>query len=335
MKPINWEILYCKNAPKLKGVCRRYIGDDAIADDLVQETFITAIEKAGTLRSFGAIEGWIRKIAVNKALQYLRDQQHVLSLDEVVYQPVNETVMEQSRNRIRAAIEQASFTASELLSVIDHLPLHHRTVFNLYVMEGYSHQQIAQMLSISTGTSKSHLSRARKKAQDLLFAKAQEQESVIQRHKIAWLLLFLWPDRPIDYIFKRGLKGFEMATPSPAFIKNAAPIDAFKWTTSFAGKAFVYGTAATLIAGTCWLAMEKSKHEFASNIPQAAIVATLPDTTQRVAHDTIGVEAVGSISGDQVHLEKKISEQVTKPEPVIIKKTIVIRDTVRIEKTVE
>jgi RNA polymerase sigma factor (sigma-70 family) len=335
LKPINWETLYRNNAPKLKGVCRRYVGNEAIADDLVQETFITAIEKAGTLRSYSAIEGWISKIAVNKALQYLREQQHVLSLEEAVYQPVNETVMEQSRNKIRAAIEQASFSAGELLKVIDHLPLHHRMVFNLYVMEGYSHNQIAQMLSISPGTSKSHLSRARKKAQDLLFAKAQEQQSVIQRRNLASLLLFLWPGRPVDFIFRRGLKGFGMAAPTPAFIQNAAPINALKWTATITGKAVIYGSAATLIAGTCWLALDKSNNEDVPNIPQAAIVATLPDTTQSIAPDTFMVEVIEPASDEQIQQERVEPEQATKPEPVIIKKTIIIRDTVRIEKPVE
>jgi RNA polymerase sigma factor (sigma-70 family) len=335
LKPINWETLYRNNAPKLKGLCRRYVGDAAIADDLVQETFITAIEKAGTLRSKGAIEGWIRKIAVNKALQYLRDQHSSLPLDEAVYQAVNETVMDQSRNKIRAAIEQASFSAGELLTVIDHLPLHHRTVFNLYVMEGYSHNQIAQMLSISPGTSKSHLSRARKKTQDLLFAKAQEQQTVVQRRNLAWLLLLLWPGRPVDHIFRHGLNDFEMATPTPVFIQNVAPINALKWTATLTGKAVIYGSAAALIAGTCWLALDKSKNELVPKIPQAAIVATLPDTTQNIAPDTFTVEALEPVSEEQIQQETIEPEQATKPEPVIIKKTIVVRDTVRIEKPID
>jgi len=335
LKPINWETLYRNNAPKLKGVCRRYVGDETVADDLVQETFVTAIQKADTIRNSGSIEGWIRKIAVNKALQYLRDYQHVLPLDEVVQQPVNETVMEQSSNRIRAAIEQASFTANELLTIIDHLPLHHRTVFNLYVMEGYSHQQIAQMLSISTGTSKSHLSRARKKAQDLLFAKAQEQQTVVQRRNLAWLLLFFWPGRPIDQIFRRGLKGFEIAAPTPAFIQNTAPISAIKWTATLAGKTVIYSSVITLIIGACWLASENSKIEAVSNIPNPEIVATLSDSTQSFVPDTLVVKVDKPVSEKQIHGEVVALKQEPKPKPVIIKKTIVIRDTVRIEKPVE
>lgn len=331
MKPINWETLYRNNAPKLKGICRRYVGNEAIAEDLVQETFITAIEKAGTLRNNSAIEGWIRKIAVNKALQYLRAQQHMLSLDEVVQRAEKETGMEQSRNKIRAAIEQASFSAGELLTVIDHLPLHHRTVFNLYVMEGYSHKQIAQMLSISPGTSKSHLSRARKKAKDLLFAKAQEQQPVLHRRNLAWLLLLLWPGRPVDHIFRRRFKRFEMATPTPAFIQYAAPVNALKWTATLVGKAVIYGSAAALIAGTCWLASDKSKNKLAPNIPQA-VVSTLPDTTQSTIPDTFRVEVVEPVYEEQIQQETIEPERATKPEPVIIKKTIVIRDTVRIEK---
>jgi RNA polymerase sigma factor (sigma-70 family) len=334
LKPINWETLYRNNAPKLKGLCRRYVGDAAIADDLVQETFITAIDKADTYRNSGAIEGWIRKIAINKALQYLREQQHILSLDEVVHQAVNETIMEQSRNKIRAAIEQASFSAGELLTVIDHLPLHHKTVFNLYVMEGYSHNQIAQMLSISPGTSKSHLSRARKKTQDLLFVKAQEQQTVVQRRNLVWLMLLLWPSRPIDHIFRSGLKGFEMATITPTFIQSAAPLNALKWTATLAGKAVLYGSAATLVAATCWLATDNSKSESVPNNPQPAIVATLPDTTQNIAPDNFTVEIVEPVSEEQIQIKTEDSEPA-KTEPIIIKKTIVIRDTIRLERPVE
>lgn len=334
MKPINWETLYRNNAPRLKGLCRRYVGDTDLADDLVQETFVTAIQKADTFRNSGAIEGWIRRIAINKALQYLREQHQVLSLDEVVQYAENETVMEQSRNKIRAAIEQVSFTAGELLTVIDHLPVHHKTVFNLYVMEGYSHQQIAQMLSISTGTSKSHLSRARKKAQELLYEKAHEQQHTVQHRNIAWLLLFLWPGRPVDHIFRRGLKGFEMAALTPAFIQNAAPLNALKWTATLAGKTVLYSSAATLIVGTCWLVSDNGRSDAMPSPLQPAIVAALPDSTQGFAPDTIIVEVVEPVS--EVHIQEEIAEpEPTKTEPVIVKKTIVIRDTVRIEKPLE
>ncbi|HKM92097.1 MAG TPA: RNA polymerase sigma factor [Prolixibacteraceae bacterium] len=330
MKPINWETLYQNNAPRLKGLCRRYVGDAAIAEDLVQETFITAIGKVDTFRNSGAIEGWIRKIAINKSLQYLREYHHLLSLDEVTLQPVNETVMEQSRNKIRAAIEQASFSAGELLSVIDYLPMHHKTVFNLYVMEGYSHQQIAEMLSISLGTSKSHLSRARKKAQELLYVKAQGQQPLIQRRNLSWLLLLLWPQRPIDHLFRKGLRGFEMATKPVAFLKHAPAINTTKWAATLAGKAVIYGSLATVIAGACWLASNQNNSQCQGTVNQPAMVLTVCDTLQSIKPDTLNIE----VTKNEITKEL-IKETPEKPAPIIIKKTIVIHDTIRIKRPLE
>jgi RNA polymerase sigma factor (sigma-70 family) len=332
VKPIHWETLYRNNAPKLKALCRRYVGDAALADDLVQETFVTAIEKAGTFRNSGAIEGWIRKIAINKALQYLREQQHLLSLDEVNYQAVNEIVMEQSRNTIRAAIESASFSSGELLTVIDHLPVHHKMVFNLYVMEGYSHQQIAELLNISLGTSKSHLARARKKAQELLYTEAQEKQPLVQQHKLLWLLLWFRPGRPVDHIFRQGLKGFEMETSIPAFVQNTAPIKAISWATGMAGKALIYGTSTTIIAGSIWLATSKLKSDdlqtINHEIPAFVFAA---DSAQNNQTDSLTIDITATEKEPLTETNTNLTPSHV--QPVIIKKTIVIRDTVRIEKS--
>ena len=334
MKPIHWETLYRNNAPRLKGLCRRYVGDAAIADDLVQETFVTAIEKADTFRNSGAIEGWIRKIAINKALQYLREQHHSFSLDEVVYQPEKETVMEHSRNKIRAAIEQASFSADELLTVIDHLPVHHKMVFNLYVMEGYGHQQIAEMLSISPGTSKSHLSRARKKAQELLYTKTQEQRPIVQHRKFAWLLLWLRPGRPIDAIFKRGLKNLELATSMQVFVQSAAPLKAISWIAGIAGKTLIFSSTTAIIAGSIWLATTKDLNEPLQTIPQQTHdVAFVSDSIQSIRADSLKIVSIEPINEQQSNTT--IDQTPEKPNPVIIKKTIVIRDTISLEKTTE
>lgn len=332
LKTINWEKLYRENAPALKGLCRRYVGDESLAEDLLHETFITAINKADTFRNHGSIEGWIRKIALNKALLHLRQKQHAMWLDEKLDQTVHETTMEQARNKIRAAIEQASFTAGELLSVIDHLPLHHKTVFNLYVIEGYKHEQIAQMLSISVGTSKSHLSRARKKAQELLYVRALEQQSLIQRRNIAWFLLLLLPGRPVDRIFRRGLKGFEMSTAIPAFVQNATTQNAIKWTATLGGKAVLYGSAATLMAASSWLAFGKRENESVQTSPQPAVFSALPDTVKTNEPDTLSGGVLELLVEEATQEEKKEERKPANAEAVIIRKTIVIHDTIRIEK---
>lgn len=171
-----WDVIYKNNASKLLGICRRYVKDEHQAEDLMHNSFITAINKVNTYSGKGAFEGWLRKIVINTALLYLRESKKMqFSENEAVEDQVNLYEDEAAEETQRKAIEEAGFNREELLEVVDLLPEHHKVVFNMYVIDGYTHNEIGQMLNISGGTSKSHLARARKKIQQLLFEKAQKK----------------------------------------------------------------------------------------------------------------------------------------------------------------
>ena len=147
------EILYKRFASRMYGVCLRYARNTLEADDLLQEGFIRVFTFLKDYRDQGSLEGWVRRTFVNTALNYYnqRSKDHAeVSIDkaDADHHPVDEN-----------AIDQMS--ANELLDLIRKLPEGYRMVFNLYVIEGYTHQEIAGMLGITESTSKSQLSRAR------------------------------------------------------------------------------------------------------------------------------------------------------------------------------
>jgi RNA polymerase sigma factor (sigma-70 family) len=170
-----WDIAYRDNAPTLLGILRRYVKDVNIAQDLLHEVFITAIDKYDSYASRGNFEAWLYRITVNTALMYLRNERNEQSISEMTLSIIDDTEDEAISNdrdamrNVSTAIEAAEFTGEELLAAIDRLPEHHKLVFNMYVMDDFSHKKIAAELNISPGTSKSHLARARKKIQQFLY----------------------------------------------------------------------------------------------------------------------------------------------------------------------
>jgi len=144
---------YQKFAPKMYGVALRFARDKDEANDMLQEGFVKVFSKLEFYRGDGSLEGWIRRTIVNTAINiYKRDLKHQPSRDL-------DTVMIFEKNKEASPIEQMS--VKELLGQIKKLPDGYRTVFNLYVVDGYSHKEIANMLDITENTSKSQLSRAR------------------------------------------------------------------------------------------------------------------------------------------------------------------------------
>jgi len=138
-------------------VCIRYVGDRDTAQDILQEGFVTLFTKLDSYSGEGSFEGWARKIFVNTALMYLR-KTDALKLG---------TDIEEARSLASdtpSAIQSIGY--AELMQLIASLPAGFRTVFNMYVVEGYSHREIADALGISEVTSRSQLQRARKMLQD-------------------------------------------------------------------------------------------------------------------------------------------------------------------------
>ena len=151
--------LYEKYAPKMYGVCLRYACNKEIAQDLMHDGFITVFSKISSFRGEGSFEGWLRRIFVNTALGYL------CKTDIVGHAAEIETAG-QFGSAEATAVEQ--MTEAELLRCIAKLPDGYRAVLNLFAIEGYSHKEIAAMLNISEGTSRSQYLRAKVFLQKLL-----------------------------------------------------------------------------------------------------------------------------------------------------------------------
>ncbi len=144
--------LYNYLVPKMFGVCLRYSQNREEAEDILQEGFIKVFEYMHQYRYSGPFEAWVRKIMVNTALQKYRSKRHMHAVatlsDAVTEMPGNDEII-------------ARIGTKELLRIIQQLPPAYRTIFNLYVFEGMKHREIAELLGISEGTSKSNLSDAR------------------------------------------------------------------------------------------------------------------------------------------------------------------------------
>lgn len=139
-------------APKMMGVCMRYMKSQEEAEDVLQDGFVKVFHKLSAFQSSGSLEGWIRRIMVNTALDQLRRNAkfgNTLDVTEVDYKLENENF----------TFEE--LVAEDLMKIINDMPDGYKIVFNMFAIEGYSHKEIAETLSISENTSKSQYSRAR------------------------------------------------------------------------------------------------------------------------------------------------------------------------------
>lgn len=145
--------IYSKYSSKMLSVCRQYIKDIQLAEDVMITAFMKVFTNLKNFEHKGSFEGWIRRIMVNECISYLRVQKKVKFAED-------EFFTEESFNEI-----DSQFTVDQIQFLIDALPDGYKMVFNLYAIEGYKHNEIAKMLGINEGTSKSQLSHARKMLQ--------------------------------------------------------------------------------------------------------------------------------------------------------------------------
>jgi len=148
------EELYRIYAAKLFGLCLKYSGNHQQAEDNLQDGFVTIFEKIHQYKDEGSFEGWMKRVLINTALQKHRQQK--------VYSITNENNIQEEE--VEVETDELSFNF--LLECVQSLPDRYRQVFNMYVMDGYSHREIAELLKISEGTSKSNLARARMALKD-------------------------------------------------------------------------------------------------------------------------------------------------------------------------
>ncbi len=145
------EELYRRFASAMYGLCLQYASSEEDAQDIMQEGFIKVFAKLDQVKNPAALPGWIRRVMINTALEKYRSQ--------VILQRVDEVREEHHEEAGNEALDKLS--CDELMGLIQTLTPRYRVVFNLYAIEGFTHQEISEELDISIGTSKSNLSRAR------------------------------------------------------------------------------------------------------------------------------------------------------------------------------
>ena len=144
-------MLYERFAPLLMSICRRYVGS-ANAEDVLQDSFIRIFQYLVQYRQEGSFEGWIRRVCVNTCIRHLEKAKRLqidYQSDDMPEASVAPSVLDQ-------------MSANELMGLIDQLPDGYRTVFNMSVIEGFAHKEIASMLGIEESSSRSQLTKARK-----------------------------------------------------------------------------------------------------------------------------------------------------------------------------
>jgi len=146
------ESLYKMYAAKMLGVCMRYATDKMEAEDMLQNGFIKVFNKMDDFRGEGSFEGWVRRIMVHASIEYYRKHHKMMQVVDI-----------DTAHDVHGVdpLASSNLGVKDLLALIQALPPGYRMVFNLYAIEGYSHKEIGEMMTISEGASKSQLSRAR------------------------------------------------------------------------------------------------------------------------------------------------------------------------------
>jgi len=172
--------LYNEYAGLIKAIAYRYVKNWEQAEDILQETFVTIYRKIHQYSGKGSFEGWLKRIAINNALQFLKEKQ------KQYFDDVNEIQIAQAEDNtevnekdMESLIKSVEFSQEEILEVVASLPTGFRLVFSMYVLENYKHREIAELLEISESTSKTQLLRARKLLQKKLYeiAKLKNQQT--------------------------------------------------------------------------------------------------------------------------------------------------------------
>ena len=151
------EKLYKQFSGLLFAICLRYAKNRMDAQDVLQEVFVKIYTHLSTYQFDGSFEGWLRRIAVNTSITYYRK-----AVKKAIERDIDDGVFEVSDVEMDAL---GNFGVADMMKCIEQLPMGYKTVFNLYVIEGYKHKEIAEILGVDINTSKSQLSRAKVQVQ--------------------------------------------------------------------------------------------------------------------------------------------------------------------------
>ena len=153
------KLLFDRYSPRMFGVCKRYVKQREDAEDVLVNGLFKVLTNIEQYSGSGSFEGWIRRIVVNEALMFLRKNQHFKFTVEI-----------NDFDKATHLNAEDDLMAQDILRLLDRLPTGYRTVFNLYVLEGYKHREIAEILGISINTSKSQLILAKKRLREMVEA---------------------------------------------------------------------------------------------------------------------------------------------------------------------
>ncbi len=156
------KVLYQKYAPKLLSICRQYVADSHTAEDLLVTAFMKIFTNLSNYENQGKFEAWIRRITVNECISHIRANKKFRFAEEHEIVTISDGA-------------DLSLHTEDIQGMIDNLPFGCKMVFNLFAVEGYKHHEIAVMLNISEGTSKSQLAYARKLLQQMLESDKKRQ----------------------------------------------------------------------------------------------------------------------------------------------------------------
>jgi RNA polymerase sigma-70 factor (ECF subfamily) len=165
------EIIYQKFYGKMLGVCMRYSKDREEARDILQDGFVKVFINIKKYGGRGSFEGWIRKVIVNTALDFLRKSKQLIQYADSDYVEKNAEEIKEEENN-----DYINISTEEIMKAVQQLPTSYRTVFNMFVVDGFTHKEIAEQLGINDGTSKSNLSKAKMHLKKILAPKIKSYQ---------------------------------------------------------------------------------------------------------------------------------------------------------------
>lgn len=349
MQQPNLQNIYTQYSPKLLGICRRYVQDIQTCEDIVQDSFITAINSVQNLKNKDSIFPWLQKIVVNNALQFLKKQKPMEDF-ALIQESISE--MEIPDNQLQNNVLSYDFTQEEILESIDQLNYFQKTVFNLYYFEKLSHQDIANELSINVNTSKSHLLRAKKNVQKFLLEKITESNSKTKR-KIGILLFFGLG----NWMWAKNLQSkFENFTIQPTKKlqitdeQNLAKLN-FKSAITNQQKGIITSTffiICLLPLLYWWFQTKNNETKIETQKPIIVSKKEIPPTESNVIEDNEITEIVSPIAKEEQKSksdlnreiiadknQKTIKKDTTTAKKIIVVKKIIQRDTIFVERPID